>query len=277
MIEALRARARELLATERAGVVIGYGERADGRPVPIFVTAPEGVERLIFTPACVDNLARYLTRKELKPLGRPALVATPATIKAVSVLVQENQLAADAAELIGVCVEGQGDGATCALLAGQTLAELEGEVAGRLRGKELDEAALARVVALEQQGAAERWAFWQGEFARCIRCYACRQACPLCYCEQCIVEKNQPQWVPSSPQPLGNTLFHLYRAFHLAGRCVLCDSCAEACPMDIPLDLLNRKLAREVQQRFEHEAGFDHTAPPAMASYKGSDPQEFIL
>jgi ferredoxin len=278
MIEQLRQRARELLETERAAVVIGYGEQgAAGRPIPIFVTKVAEVGRLVFTPACVDNLARYLTRKDVQALGRPALVAPPATIKAVSVLVQENQLAADGVELIGVCCAepGRAD-ADCALMAGTTLAELEAELAGRLRGQALTEAALAPVVELEGQSAAARWAFWQAEFARCIRCYACRQACPLCNCEQCIVEKNQPQWVPSSPHPLGNTLFHLYRAFHLAGRCVLCDACAEACPMDIPLGLLNRKLAREVRDNFAYEAGYDHTAPPAMASYRASDQEEFI-
>jgi len=278
MIDQLRQRARELLETGQAAVVIGYGERAgDGRPVPLFVTQPAETARLVFTPACVDNLARYLTRKDVQALGRPALVATPPTIKAVAVLVQENQLAADGLVLIGVCCEAPGTaGTACALLAGATLAELEAEVAGRLRGQELTEAALARVAALEAQSADERWAFWEAEFARCIRCYACRQACPLCYCEQCIVEKNQPQWVPSSPHPLGNTLFHFYRAFHLAGRCVLCDACAEACPMDIPLGLLNRKLAREVRDNFAYEAGYDHTAPPAMASYRSSDQEAFI-
>jgi len=46
--------------------------------------------------------------------------------------------------------------------------------------------------------AEERAAFWTARFARCTRCYACRAACPLCYCTRCIVEKNVPQWISSA-------------------------------------------------------------------------------
>jgi ferredoxin len=238
---------------------------------------PEDVNRLTFTPMCRDNLARYLTRKEVTALGRLALVARPAEIKAVSVLVQENQIAADGLELIGVwCDEPGREGAACSLLTGATLAELETEIAARLQGRELTAEALARVEELERSTPGERWDFWEAEFSRCLKCYACRQACPLCYCEQCIVEKNQPQWVPTSPHQLGNTMFHYFRAFHLAGRCVLCDACEQACPMDIPLGLLNRKLAREVRDNFNYEAGYDHTASPAMASFRTDDQEEFI-
>ena len=278
MIADLRERARELLQSGKAALVIGYAENGSPeRPMPAFITRPQDVERLVFTPFCRDNLARYLTHKEVAGRGRIALVARPAVVKAVSVLVQENQLPADGVDLIGVfCEEPGREGAACELLKGATLAELEAEVAARIKGRELTGESLAGVEELEKMSPGERWAFWEKEFDRCIRCYACRQACPLCYCEQCIVEKNQPQWVPSSPHVLGNSMFHVFRAFHLAGRCVLCDACEEACPMDLPLGLLNRKLAREVRDNFSYEAGYDHSVAPAMASFRTDDQEAFI-
>ena len=103
---------------------------------------------------------------------------------------------------------------------------------------------------------AERWAFWKEQFSRCIRCMACRQVCPFCYCEQCLCDKNRPQAVESSPRPAGNMAWHIVRAMHLAGRCAGCAECERSCPMDIPLNLLNRKMAQELKELYGHEAGW---------------------
>jgi formate dehydrogenase (coenzyme F420) beta subunit len=278
MIEQLRQRARELLSSGTAAMVIGYGQGADSRRTfPIFVTKPDDVDRLVFNPFCTNNLARYLTRKEVAARGKLALVARPQEIRAVSVLVQENQFQPDGVILIGVwCEEPGREGAACSMLAGTTLVELEAEIASRQRGRDLSPEALAAVKELEAMAPHERWKFWEKEFARCIRCYACRQACPLCYCEQCLVEKNQPQWVPSSPHTMGNYLYNVHRAFHLAGRCTLCGACEEACPMRIPLGLLNKKLAQEIRDHYAYEAGYDHTAPPPLASFRTDDQEDFI-
>ncbi|MBK9968974.1 MAG: 4Fe-4S dicluster domain-containing protein [Holophagales bacterium] len=66
----------------------------------------------------------------------------------------------------------------------------------------------------------------------------------MCFCERCVADKTQPQWVESSPHPRGNFAWHVTRALHQAGRCIDCGECERACPVDIPLGLLNRKLAR---------------------------------
>ncbi len=277
MIEQVRQRARELLQKGEVGLVIGHGQGATAESArPVFVRKAEDVDRLVFSPFCRNNLAAYLTRKEVMPKGKVALVAQPEEIRSVSVLVQEQQFEADRVVLIGVvCAQPGVKGAECRLLGGTTLKELEGEVAEICKSRNETELA-AKVKELEQMTPEQRLAFWNQEFSRCIRCYACRQACPMCYCERCIVEKNQPQWIPSSPRPLGNFFWNVVRAFHLAGRCIGCGACARACPMDIPLDLLNKKVAQEVKDNFGCEAGFDHASAPPMASFRTDDSQEFI-
>ena len=103
----------------------------------------------------------------------------------------------------------------------------------------------------------ERLAYWTAEFDRCLKCYACRQVCPMCYCERCLADKNRPQAIDTSPHRKGNFAWHLSRAIHLAGRCVGCDECTRACPAAIDLRLLNLALARAAETKFGYRAGMD--------------------
>ena len=97
----------------------------------------------------------------------------------------------------------------------------------------------AELETLMQKSPAERMEYWKNEFARCVKCYACRAACPLCYCERCIVDKNRPTVIDTSATLKGNFAWHIVRAFHLAGRCIGCEQCVRVCPAGIDLRLLN--------------------------------------
>jgi ferredoxin len=137
----------------------------------------------------------------------------------------------------------------------------------------LESAELAR---LEAMTPAARWAFWKEQFSRCIRCLACRQVCPFCFCEQCLCDRNRPQGIESSPRPAGNMGWHIVRAMHLTGRCGGCAECERACPMDIPLNLLNRKMAQEMKELYDYEAGMKPQEKGPLSSYKEDDDQSFI-
>jgi ferredoxin len=132
------------------------------------------------------------------------------------------------------------------------------------------------VARLDAMTPEQRWAFWMAEFDRCIKCYACREVCPHCFCTQCIAEKSMPQWLSVTSSPSGNFAWNLIRAFHLAGRCGGCMECARTCPVGIPLGLLNRKLVVEVEKAFGFKIGADPEARPPLTTYKTDDNQDFI-
>jgi len=135
----------------------------------------------------------------------------------------------------------------------------------------------AGVEELEKASVADRWAFWEKEFSRCLRCYACRNVCTMCYCEDCILERLNPNWMFRSVNHSENTAFHIARAFHLVGRCVSCGECERVCPAGIPLGKLNQKLVKEVREQYGFEAGVDPESIPFQASYNPQDQEDFIL
>ncbi len=134
----------------------------------------------------------------------------------------------------------------------------------------------AEIARLEALTPAERWAYWKEQFAKCIKCYACRQVCPFCFCDQCLCDRNKPQMVDTTPRPAGNTAWHIVRAMHLAGRCAGCAECERVCPMDIPLNLLNRKMAKELKELYDYEAGFEVNDKGPLTTYTDKDDQSFI-
>jgi formate dehydrogenase subunit beta len=122
----------------------------------------------------------------------------------------------------------------------------------------------------------ERWAFWVDQFQRCIRCYACRNVCPACFCPRCIVEENLPQWISVLPTQGDNFVFHLMRLIHVAGTCTSCGECERVCPMGIPLMKLNEKMADDLKELFDFVAGVDLDKPLPLRTYRQEDPDDFI-
>jgi ferredoxin len=134
----------------------------------------------------------------------------------------------------------------------------------------------SRIKELEDMPPEKRWEFWKDQFSRCIRCYACRQVCPACFCKRCFVEESEPQWVSPLPRWQDNLIFQMTRMIHVAGRCTDCGECERACPVNIPLRTLSKKMEEIVEELFQYKAGMDKDAPPLMASYESQEAEDFI-
>ena len=129
----------------------------------------------------------------------------------------------------------------------------------------------------EAKTADEKWDYIVDTLEACTRCYACREACPMCYCNLCFVDQNKPVWFSKTTELPDIFVFHLVRAFHMAGRCVECGACTAVCPMGIDLNLINRKLSEIVKRRFDYTSGIDAKTVPPMMAFKMNDQQEFML
>lgn len=132
---------------------------------------------------------------------------------------------------------------------------------------------------LEAMTPDERFAFWQGELSRCIRCNACRNVCPACTCEKCVFDNdNSGVAAKSNANSFEEKMFHIIRAFHVAGRCTDCGECSRVCPQHIPLHLLNRKFIKDIDTFYgEYQAGEDLETKPPLVSFMQDDVEPSII
>lgn len=121
-------------------------------------------------------------------------------------------------------------------------------------GEKAEPVANATVEEVMAMGLTERLTYWKEIFDRCIKCYGCRDVCPVCFCNICTLEENS--LIRTGDLPPENPMFHLTRAVHMAGRCIDCNLCTEVCPADIPLRTLYKKVAEIVKDQFDYVTGF---------------------
>jgi len=129
---------------------------------------------------------------------------------------------------------------------------------------------------IEDMTPQEKWEYFENLLSTCIRCYACRNACPLCYCPTCFVDESRPQWVGKSQDPTDIRTFHFLRAYHCAGRCTDCGACERACPMGIKVRILTKKLEKDCLELFDWESGLTLEKRPPLDTYRPDDPDDFI-
>jgi ferredoxin len=269
MIDKLKQRIRELLEAKTVGVFLGH-EQGDNPELlrPVMVTSAEDVVCLVYNETPKPILCKYLLKPEVRALGRRGIIASPADVRGLVGLIQESQLRREDVYIL-------------AISNGDRMPEFYDELIEgpkdnrRQKRSDNNDQRIKELMALTP---AERRAFWDREFSRCIKCYACRQICPMCYCNRCIADKNQPQWIPTSPHQAGNFMWNVTRAYHLAGRCIDCGECERACPVAIPLMLFNKMIYNNIKVNFNnYEAGFDPKMPPPLATYRPDDQENFII
>lgn len=129
---------------------------------------------------------------------------------------------------------------------------------------------------LKEMAPEQRWDFWRKEFDRCIKCYACRSVCPVCFCDRCFAEESEPQWIAPVPRWQDNLIFQVIRNIHVVGRCTDCGECERACPVDIPLRSMSGEMCDIVDDLFQFKSGMDIEEAPLMTHFETDDPDEFI-
>ena len=146
--------------------------------------------------------------------------------------------------------------------------ELMGE-----EGQEIDSNRFDEVARLEAMSEDERFAFWQSQLSKCIRCNACRDVCPACTCEKCVFDNPEsPVENKAIADSFEEKMFHIIRAFHVAGRCTDCGECSRVCPQNIPLHLLNRKFIKDINSFYgEYQAGAEVGSRAPLVDYTTDD------
>jgi ferredoxin len=309
--ESIREAAKRLLSEKRVEAVIGF--RKGTIPFmnePFLARTVEQADLLIWDGNCAMNLANYLPKRT----GSVAITAKGCDSRSIVIHLLENQIKREQLYILGIPCRGMTDKRKIAdNLNGREIIEVEetGEklrVLGRdfeqsfertefleencavcthknpvlcdeLLGEPVEEQQIDRyeeIRKIEALPPEQKRLFFDELIQPCIRCYACRNACPACYCPTCFVDESKPQWVGKTTDPTDTRTFHFLRAFHVAGRCTDCGSCERACPVGIRVRLFTRKLEKEVKELYGYEAGVVQDERPPLDAFRPDDPEPFL-
>jgi len=289
----MQAKAKELLEKGVVKRVLGW-EKGDfwySTP-PVFIDRAEDAGKLVWDDFAINNLAIYLLDKQNRDT-KVALFIKGCDSRGVVRLLQDNQIKRENIYLIGIPCPGLKDPKTAVrgyykdaskVPVAKKCQEcrhpnpvLYDEMLASPIEKETAVDRFAEVKELEQKPVDERYAFWQAQADKCIRCFACRNICPACSCHECLLDCSKPRWLDKEVSVVQNQFFHMIRSWHVADRCIECGECERVCPAGLPLMLLNRKLLKDINELFgPYEAGVNLDERPPLGHFDTGDPEEFM-
>ena len=290
----------------------GKGEFAYDVTPTVFTTVDQLQEGFVWSDFCGANFAKYLVSKTQKIEGKILVFLKPCDTYSFNQLLTEHRFDREKVYAVGIPCEGMADINKVKAMAGDGILSIDTDGEQMLVTTLYDEApkAIARedvllercihckskkhvaydelmgdegdvldshrfdeVARLEAMTPDERFAFWQNELSRCIRCNACRDACPACTCEKCVFDNPNSGVENKSPaNEFEEKLFHIIRAYHVAGRCTDCGECSRVCPQNIPLHLLNRKFIKDMNEFYgEYQAGAEVGSRAPLVDYTTED------
>ena len=290
----------------------GKGEFAYDVTPTVFESAEEIRENFVWNDFCGANFSKYLVSKTRKIEGKILVFLKPCDTYSFNQLLTEHRFDREKVYAVGVPCEGMADIAKVKAAAGEGISAIDFTDAGLSvttlyddehkvipyadvlaercvnckskkhvaydellgeSGEVLESARFDEVERIEAMTPDERFAFWQGELSRCIRCNACRDVCPACTCEKCVFDNPNSGAENKAPaNSFEEQMFHIIRAFHVAGRCTDCGECSRVCPQNIPLHLLNRKFIRDIDNFYgEYQAGAEVGSRAPLVDYNLDD------
>ena len=285
----------------------------------VFKTVEDLKSGFVYNDFCGANFSKYLVAKTQKLEGKILVFLKPCDTYSFNQLLTEHRFDREKVYAVGIPCEGMADIAKVKAISGEGISKIDfegdkiivttlyadepvainsGDVLAErcinckskkcvafdeLMGENGDVVESDRfdeVARLEAMTPDERFAFWQSELSKCIRCNACRDACPACTCEKCVFDNPNSGVENKSPTTsFEEKMFHIIRAFHVAGRCTDCGECSRVCPQNIPLHLLNRKFIKDINESYgEYQAGAEVGSRAPLVDYTTGDaePSEIL-
>lgn len=292
--EILVKKASECLANGTVDRVLGWkkGEFVYDLTPAVFTTEKE-LEEFVYGDFCGANFSKYLIA-ETKKDGKVLVFLKPCDTYSFNQLLTEHRFDREKVCAIGIPCEGMLDVGKIKAQVGDFTSAESDETTVRVQtlfdgektiardavlpdrclhckskkhvaydeligedGEVCDNSRFDEVEKLEAMTPDEKFAFWRNELSRCIRCNACRNICPACTCENCVFDNpNSGVENKAAANSFEEQMFHIIRAFHVAGRCTDCGECSRVCPQRIPLHLLNRKFIKDMDSFYgDYQAG----------------------
>ncbi len=267
MIEQVREYVRTLLNEGKIGAFIGLQDQ-DGNIVPHVYETSEDLDHG-FTVGDVDSPgdSRYplakvaLTVVQAYPDMTLGVLVRGCDERALNELARWNQIVAPE-KIVKV-------GIACPAELAKTHECRKPFPDEFVAGEKAEPVTNERVAEVMAMDLLSRLSYWSEEFDRCIKCYGCRNVCPVCFCNVCTLEEDS--LIRTGDLPPENPMFHLTRAIHMAGRCIDCNLCTEVCPADIPLRTLYKRVAEIVKDEFGYLTG-EVGGGKSPLNILGSDP-----